>query len=435
MNFGPLNRAGGERRLNVAVTRAIREVVVFASFDPDMIDLTRTSAQAVHDLKTYLDFAQRGQVALARQVSVAGGDEFESAFEEHVAMRLRSKGWTIQTQVGVSRFRIDLGVVHPDHAGRFLAGVECDGATFHSSPTARDRDRVRHGVLTALGWQLIRLWSTDFFLDPDAAIASVDVALKELLERDREEAARQIANTGTARASEAVEDPVSVDEIDDRSVDLAEDDGDGRESPASAMLPNTDRAEEVAVRGSGGWSEASVADASDRVTNPVLGLSDAPLRAYAPQFYDEGYRKLLRPVCLEQIDRLGPITFVHLSERIARAHGFQRTGSEIKKQIWAAVGRQRQSTKAPDGAVTFWPEHLRPSSHVPYRGDVVAGESRPWHSTPYVEKLGLAVDIVASYPAENRMSEMARRVGVMRLRTKTRDEIIELLESASGMAH
>ena len=140
-------------------------------------------------------------------------------------------------------------------------------------------------------------------------------------------------------------------------------------------------------------------------------------------------------MCAELIDRAGPITFVHLSERIARAHGFQRTGSEIKKQIWAAVGRQRQSTKAPDGAVTFWPEHLAPTSHLPYRGDVVAGESRPWQSTPYVEKLGLAIGLVASCRPEIRLTEMAKRVGVLRLRTKTRDELVELLESAAGMTN
>ncbi|GER02288.1 hypothetical protein JCM17845_29110 [Iodidimonas gelatinilytica] len=133
MNFGALNRKGGERRLNVLISRAAEEKMVFASFDPSLIDLTRTSAQAVHDLKHYLEFAQRGPKALGEAVSTVGGlHDYDSDFERAVADGLRRKGWTIHTQIGVSKFRIDLGVVHPDKPGAYLAGIECDGATYHS---------------------------------------------------------------------------------------------------------------------------------------------------------------------------------------------------------------------------------------------------------------------------------------------------------------
>ena len=397
MNFGPLNRAGGERRLNVAVTRAIREVVVFASFDPDMIDLTRTSAQAVHDLKAYLDFASRGPVALARESSFAGGaDQFDSLFEEHVATRLRARGWTIQTQIGVSKFRIDLGVVHPDFPGRFLAGVECDGATFHNSPTARDRDRVRHDVLTSLDWALVRLWSTDFFLDPDAAISRIHDVLTGLLDSDRHERARQ------AESSSATNQPVVViDDLDDRSADFAEE--------PDPQIQN------------------------DTFTAPTQSASAAADESLRVVFYEDSYLERLNSLCLFQIDQLGPITFVHLSERIARAHRFQRTGSEIKKRVWAAIKSQRKTTKGADGAVIFWPDSLTPTTHVAFRGRTVQGEARSWQVTPYVEKLGLALEIVDRYPEELRLEKMANRVGVERLRAKPRDELVELLESAVAM--
>src|SRR5690606_529753 len=139
MNFGPLNRQGGERRLNVAITRATTEVVVFTSFDASMIDLTRTSAKAVKDLKHYIDFAARGPIALGEAIRAVSTGDYDSDFEMAVAEQLRNLGWTVRTQIGVSKFQIDLGVVHPDAPGRFLAGVECDGATYHSSPSARDR--------------------------------------------------------------------------------------------------------------------------------------------------------------------------------------------------------------------------------------------------------------------------------------------------------
>lgn len=186
INFGPLNKSGGERRLNVAITRAKSEMLLFSSFDSSMIDLSRTSAEAVEHLKHYLEFAEKGRIALAEQATADYGvDQFDSNFEQAVAWALRDKGWKVQTQIGVSKFRVDLGITNPDHPGRYLAGVECDGATYHSSPSARDRDRIRHIILENLGWRLVRLWSTDYFQDPEEAIAKIDCRLNEILEEDR----------------------------------------------------------------------------------------------------------------------------------------------------------------------------------------------------------------------------------------------------------
>ena len=186
MNFGPLNKTGGERRLNVAITRATSEVLVFSSFDSSMVDLSRTSATAIEHLKHYLEFAERGPRALVDQFTAKYGvDQFDSDFEQAVAFALRDKGWKVQTQIGVSKFRVDLGVLHPDKPGVYLAGVECDGATYHGSPSARDRDRVRQAILENLGWRILRLWSTDYFIDPVSSIDKIDKLLDELLAKDR----------------------------------------------------------------------------------------------------------------------------------------------------------------------------------------------------------------------------------------------------------
>lgn len=187
MNFGPLNREGGWRRLNVAITRARREMMVFTSFEPGMIDLHRTSARAVKDLKHFLEFAHRGPKALAEAVQGSVGDH-ESPFEAAVASGLFAKGWTVIPQIGVSRFRIDLGVVHPDRPGDYLAGVECDGAAYHSAATARDRDKVRAAILAGLGWNLVRVWSTDWWVDKWSSLDRLDAELGSLLERSRENA-------------------------------------------------------------------------------------------------------------------------------------------------------------------------------------------------------------------------------------------------------
>ena len=179
MNFGPLNKGGGQRRLNVAITRARSELLVFSSLPAEQIDLSRTRSEGVRDLKDFLEFADRGPRAFAEAVSGPQGD-WESPFEEAVARGLQARGWTVHPQIGVSSYRIDIGVVHPDAPGRYVVGVECDAATYHSSATARDRDKLREEVLSRLGWTLLRIWSTDFWNNPDGAIDRIDAAIRQV---------------------------------------------------------------------------------------------------------------------------------------------------------------------------------------------------------------------------------------------------------------
>ncbi len=186
MNFGPLNRTGGERRLNVAMTRARSEMVVFSTMPPERIDLARTQARAVADLKHFLEYAERGASALGAAVHGSMGD-FESPFEVAVARGLQEKGWTVHPQIGVSAYRIDMGIVHPDKPGIYLAGIECDGAMYHSSAYARERDKIRQGVLEGLGWTLFRVWSTDWWTNKSKALEEVDAALRTQLDRSRQE--------------------------------------------------------------------------------------------------------------------------------------------------------------------------------------------------------------------------------------------------------
>ena len=161
-NFGPLNRVGGERRLNVAVTRAKCNVQLVSSMHYTDIDLKHTSAEGAKLLREYLDYAENGSIALERAISVSPFEQFDSDFELEVCDYLRSKGFAVDTQVGCSGFRIDLGLKLPDSSDYVLA-IECDGATYHSSKNARDRDRLRQEILERMGWKFYRIWSTDWF--------------------------------------------------------------------------------------------------------------------------------------------------------------------------------------------------------------------------------------------------------------------------------
>lgn len=180
MNFGPLNRDGGERRLNVAITRAKHEVLVFSGLRADQIDLTRTRARGVRDLKHFLDYADRGPKALSSATTASASAEADSEFERMVASRIRKAGYEVHHQVGCSGYRIDLGVVDPAAPGRYLLGVECDGATYHRAATARDRDKLRQLILEGLGWKLHRIWSTDWWHDANKEIDKLLGALGSL---------------------------------------------------------------------------------------------------------------------------------------------------------------------------------------------------------------------------------------------------------------
>ncbi len=167
LNFGPLNKQGGERRLNVAITRAKSKITLVSSIRAGDIDLTRTQSEGVRVLRDYLEYAASGGERLQGN-SYTGDLHFDSPFEEDVYYTLSQhpflqEEYTIRTQVGCSGYRIDLAIAHNNYPGQFLLGIECDGASYHSSPTARDRDRLRQQVLERLGWKIHRIWSTNWF--------------------------------------------------------------------------------------------------------------------------------------------------------------------------------------------------------------------------------------------------------------------------------
>lgn len=183
MNFGPMNYRGGERRLNVAVTRARCRFEVVCSIDPDQI---ADGNPTLGHLRRYLNYARRRGVATPEadpEVDPGGsqGDP-ESPFEEEVLGSLRRLGHAVEPQVGAAGYRIDIGVRHPRRPGAYLLGVECDGASYHSSLVARDRDRLRQDVLEGLGWTIYRVWSTSWFNNRRAEERRLDDFIRDLLD-------------------------------------------------------------------------------------------------------------------------------------------------------------------------------------------------------------------------------------------------------------
>ena len=161
--FGPLNQEGGERRLNVAITRARSRIHLVAGFSHYDMEPGHSTAKGVELLRQYLEFADSGGTELGGALS----SEPLNPFELDIMRHLEKRRIPVIPQYGVSGYRLDFACAHPRQPGRMLLAIEADGATYHSTPTARDRDRLRQEVLENLGWRFHRIWSTDWFRDPE----------------------------------------------------------------------------------------------------------------------------------------------------------------------------------------------------------------------------------------------------------------------------
>lgn len=383
MDFGAVNREGGEKRLNVAVTRAKSEFHVFSSIRADEIDLRRAKGLGVSHLKNYLDYAERGPVAL-EQGSLGPA---ESPFEESVAEALRGRGWEVRTQIGVSGFRIDLGVVHPDFAGKYLAGIECDGATYHRSAAARDRDQIREAVLRNLGWEILRVWSTDWFMRQADSVERINAALNELLDIQREQAAQR--------------------EQDLEHKQLEQPTGEAADLTRAAEGSQEDEAFEEDRAGMQ-FAASAVVDEIDSDASAVLGADCDPDR-----FFDAGYTPQLTAIINSVVAAEGPISETMLCRKVARLHGWQRTGRRIQQRVVECVSENE--CRKENGNVFVWGPGTY-QMRIPFR----PGLQRGPRDIPQAEILGLIQESGTILNASDSAKALATLMGLTRLTSDTR---------------
>ncbi len=180
MNFGPLNQTGGERRLNVAITRARTGMRVFSSMKPEDIDLNRTRARGAKDLRGFLECARMGANAYFNNTT-ATGKAAESGLQRAICTALAQRGWKCVSNLGVSGFRVDIAIAHPHQPGNMLAGIVLDGPGYAGAATARDRDVLRESVLQSLGWKLCHIWALDWWRDPKGYADTIHGQLNSIL--------------------------------------------------------------------------------------------------------------------------------------------------------------------------------------------------------------------------------------------------------------
>lgn len=433
MNFGPMNRSGGERRLNVAITRAREELRVFSSLHAEQMDLSRTQARGVRDLKHFLSFAERGQRAIAEAVRSEDQRDFDSPFEAAVADALERKGWRLHRQVGASRFRVDLAVLHPEAPGAYLSGVECDGATYHRSATARDRDKLREQVLRGLGWEIVRVWSTDWWIDPVGTLERVDAQLHALMAESRVRRARE-AEDAAARAAEAEaqtaitlaqqeaeQAAVATDEAVDTD-DLGDAEGSNAEADPTVDLDAELYAHDMSAPTTRSTPAAQFVDYIE--ADPLDAIDTEP----DPEaFFSGAYNDTLDQM-LEHVVRIeGPVLDSVLARRIARAHGWQRTGVKIMERVTSRAAALCPSSYEAGIGTFFW----SPDGLV---GEVAAfrragrGVTREMEEVCSAELKRLAAAFGVGQKLidpEGGLAKMAAALGVSRLGT-TRRQRLEL---------
>ena len=314
--FGPINREGGERRLNVSVTRARKSMTVVHSLRPTDI---RSEQEGPRLLRRYLEYAADPIRAFESEVTLDSAAETESPFEQAVLQALVNRGYRVDRQVGVFGYRIDLAVLSEDGSAYDL-GIECDGARYHNTPAARDRDWLRQSVLEGLGWTIHRVWSTAWIRNPEGELTAIEKAI------------------AAARSRAAVQGTSSA------SID-------GPTEPSSP----TSSADETATVGPTQEQLAPPEAAQFAAEEPPL-LFDEYARAYlsglpvGPELQYEVYHTL-ESLIVRVVKREMPVHVDLVVERIRNRYGLGRAGRVIRERIERAV---RESVRR--GEVSWEPD-------------------------------------------------------------------------------
>ena len=379
MNFGPLNKPGGERRLNVAVTRAREKVVLITSIKSPDIDKD-IQALGVQTLRNYLDYAEHGPET---QLDKSKGGAFDSAIDEDVVAEIKKLGYDIVPEVGCSGYRIDIGVVDPVNPGNFLLGVECDGNTYKSSSSTRDRDRLREQVLRQLGWQIHRIWSPAWVARRDSEIRR----LKETLEQAQKTQLEKVAQK-----------PI---------IDIKEE-----FAPTIDVQKNTFAGiEKIGVPYKVYPLKATY--------NPYIKIATAKTTIDSKQrneFHFPENRENQTKLLAELIQNEGPVHFDYAVERLAAAWGIKKVTPKISHAVKEALNNLIREQKVAIKGSFLWPTGLKQTQiRVPIQG-LPESKRKPCYIAP--EEVESAMMLVAQYALgiskDSLVSETAKVFGINR---------------------
>jgi len=402
MSFGPLGKSGGERRLNVLISRARVRCEVFTNLRSDDIDLHRTKGEGTRIFKTFLKYCETGILDVPHSTD----REMDSPFEVAVREELIRRGYEVDVQIGSAGFFIDLAVLDPDNPARYLLGIECDGRAYHSSKSARDRDRLRQQVLEGLGWKLHRIWSTDWFHDKRN---SMDKLIATIEQTKLEE------NNGKIKQGE------------DR-VGLGNEQPSGLVSDEEQQSFDTQGSEDAgAFETEQKTVESMTVVPSTPITVPYV-VSELLLRKTVEELH-----AVPVPTMADWIRKVvqveAPVHADVIARRVADACGVKRIGRRIQTTFDSAVqyAIRKSMVESRDGEFLFQPGQ----TEIPLRTrvDLAAGERKMnWIAAAEIAGVIRAlIDRSYGYAEEDLIIDTTRELGFQRATQEMRDIVAKIL--------
>ena len=380
MNFGPLNNAGGERRLNVAVSRARYEMMVCSTLKSSQIDLKRSNAKGVEGLKGFLEFAETGKLPF---VSGTTHNYSTNVMVEQICDALARKGYITESFVGRSNFKVDIAVSTREQPEKFILGILCDGRTYYETKTTRDREIVQPGVLHMLNWRVMRVYSIDWYENRERAL---DQILQEL-----------------------------------KSVESGETQDEPTEDTASYVF-DADKIKESGI------SDHVVRNKALRPYNEC-GIEAKTVDKDSFNPYDEKYTRIIKSILKDE----QPATEGYLCKRLAKVIGFGHAGANVQRAVSFAMSRLYQDPLSIDGIFSFWLDEKSANDYKYYR----APSPRSITEIPTIEIVNAIKEVVTeefSLPKKKIPTIAARKLGFSSAGAKICDVIskaVDLLEKNS----
>jgi Protein of unknown function (DUF4011)/REase_MTES_1575/AAA domain/Protein of unknown function (DUF3320) len=378
LNFGPLNRDGGWRRLNVAVSRARYEMLVYSTIRPEELDITRTSSQGVAGLKAFLEFAQKGKQAIA--VKAGEATKAEAGIGKRIVSLLEQHGYAANTDIGCSGYRVDVGIVHPHKPDEYILGIMCDGAAYKNAGTARDREILQFNVLRQLGWNLHKVWALDWWENPEKELRKIISTIEELLQNIEasNNSLEQIPFGNTAKFIAAT---------------------------AETTAPIEKLAAKVIVSLANPYQKEYV----------MTQLQFETMSS--DEFFLSGNTTKIKEKILQVINCEAPISKNLLCKRVLQSFGIGRMGSRIERRFGELFHQLTLSTTT-GGNAFFWKQGISAESIRAYRvssneADRRNAEDLPPEETAYAVKEVLSNQI--GLPREDLIRETARILGYQRI--------------------
>lgn len=385
MNFGPLNRDGGWRRLNVAVSRARNEMIVFSTLKPDQINLSRTSAEGVAALKAFLEYAAGNELSIDSNTSTQYRADKEG-IAKAISVALAKEGYETEIGVGHSEYRIDVGIVDPKNPEKYLLGLLLDGSSYSASKTTRDRELAQVSVLSGLGWEIMRIWTMDWWDNSEKELERIISKLNEIKNGVKKEI---ISEEKKEKRFERLSSIASVFKENYSSVQAA---------PSTSATPyiatNLNNTYALADDFISGWRE------SDIIQSIQLVLATE-----------------------------APISQSLLTKRVVQSFGIARSGSRIQSYMDILYARLNLTTTTRDGEKFYWCKGQTPSEYKLIRATGIGDNKRDTKDVPTEEAVNAVCQVLeqqVSLSEEDLIKESAKLMGY----TRMGNVVVSLFESA-----